>query len=122
VALGLVLEAAGVDDLLGVGEVAGLGVEALFSVVTETLGSEVVASGTGAGDGLSSWASANGVAAAKRAVIATRMIFIWFSPVGQISAAGARPGGTVEARIVGATARLRQGSIAVQDQLAVIVL
>jgi hypothetical protein len=92
VALGLVLEAAGVDDLLGVGEVAGLGVEALFSVVTETLGSEVVASGTEAGDGLSSWASANGVAAAKRAVIATSLIFIWFSPVGQISAAGARPG------------------------------
>jgi hypothetical protein len=98
-------------------------VEALFSVVTETLGSEVVASGTGAGDGLSSWASANGVAAAKRAVIATSVIFIWFSPVGQISAQPGRgPAERFEARIVGATARLRQGSIAVQDQLAVIVL
>jgi hypothetical protein len=84
VALGLVLVAAGEEDLLGVEEGAGLGVEALFSVVTETLGSEAVVSGTGAGDGLSSWATAKGVAAAKRAVVATSMIFIWFSPVGQL--------------------------------------
>jgi hypothetical protein len=76
VALGLLLVAAGDEDLLGEGEVPDLGAGEVFSVVTETLGSEAVASGEAAGDGLSSWAMANGVAAVKRAVMATSMIFI----------------------------------------------
>jgi hypothetical protein len=76
VALGLLLVAAGDEDLLGEGEVPDLGAGEVFSVVTETLGSEAVASGEAAGDGLSSWARASGVAAVKRAVMATSMIFI----------------------------------------------
>jgi hypothetical protein len=80
VALGLVLLTAGDEDLLGEGEVSDLGGGGVLSVVTDTLGSsafsEVVASGEAAGDGLSSWARANGVAAAKRAVMATSVIFI----------------------------------------------
>jgi hypothetical protein len=52
--------------------------------VTETLGSDVlfsvvVISGDAAGEGLSSWARANGAAAAKRTVMAAMVIFIWFS-------------------------------------------
>jgi len=83
VALGLVLVAAGEEDLLGdaVAAVFGAG-EAVFSVVTETLGSwfsAAVASGEAAGDAVSSWARARDVAAAKSAVIATIVIFIWFS-------------------------------------------
>jgi hypothetical protein len=78
-----VLLAAGDEDFVGEGDASGFSDfgagEAVFSVVTETLGSEAVASGEAAGDGLSSWASANGVAAAKRAVMATSVIFIWFS-------------------------------------------
>jgi hypothetical protein len=83
VALGLVLVAAGEEDLVGEGDASDFGAGvAVASVVTETLGScfsEAVASGEAAGDGLSSWARANGVARAKSAVMATIVIFIWFS-------------------------------------------
>ena len=83
VALGLLLVAAGEEDLLGEGVASDLGAgEAVFSVVTDTLGSELVSGfseAVAAGDGLSSWARANGVAAAKSAVMATIVIFIWFS-------------------------------------------
>jgi hypothetical protein len=80
VALGLVL-AAGDEDLLGEGEVsafvAGAG-EALFSVATETVGSEgfsaAVASGDGAGGVLSSWARAIEAAAVKRAAVTARTV------------------------------------------------
>jgi hypothetical protein len=69
--------------LVGEGDAADFGAAvAVASVGTETLGScfsEMVASGEAAGAGLSSWARANGVAAAKSAVRATIMIFIWFS-------------------------------------------
>jgi len=84
VSLGLVL-GAGDEDLVGEGDAADFGAgDAVFSVVTETLGSDVlfsvvVISGDAAGDGLSSWARTKGVAAAKRAVMATIVIFIWFS-------------------------------------------
>jgi hypothetical protein len=62
VALGLLLAAAGEEDLLGEAEAWVLGAgDAVFSVVTDTLGSELVsafseavASGEEAGDGLSS--------------------------------------------------------------------
>jgi hypothetical protein len=86
VALGLGFVAAGEEDLVGEAEASDLGAgDAVFSVVTETLGSdglvsgfsEAVASGAAAGDGLSSWARANGMAAVKSAVMATIMIFIW---------------------------------------------
>ena len=71
--------AAGDEDLLGEVEAAGFGEgEAVFSVVTETLGSDAVASGEAAGDALSSWVRASG-AAAKKATTATSVIFIWFS-------------------------------------------
>ncbi len=86
VVLGLVLAAAGEEDLAGEGETSDFGAgDAVFSVVTDTLGScfsEAVASGDAAGDGLSSCAKANGVAAAKSAVMATIMIFICFSGYG----------------------------------------
>jgi hypothetical protein len=79
--LGLLL-ALGEDDLVGDGEACGFGVgDEVFSVVTETLGSSdlVVSDGEAAGDGLSSWAKANGTAAAKSAVSARTVIFIRFS-------------------------------------------
>jgi hypothetical protein len=83
VALGLVLLAAGEEDFVGEADASDFGAGvAVASVVTETLGScfsEVAASGEVAGDGLSSWARTNGVAKAKSAVMATIMIFIWFS-------------------------------------------
>jgi hypothetical protein len=81
VALGLVFVAAGEEDLVGDASDFGVG-DAVASVGTETLGScfsEAVASGEAPGDWLSSWARANGVAAAKSAVMATIVIFIWFS-------------------------------------------
>ena len=57
-ALGLLLVAAGDEDLAGEGDVSDFGAGvAVASVVTETLGScfsEAVASGEAAGDGLSS--------------------------------------------------------------------
>jgi hypothetical protein len=74
------LFAAGEDDLVGDGEAEGFGVgDSVFSVVTETLGSEVVASGEAAGDGLSSWAKANVTATANNALSARTVIFMWFS-------------------------------------------
>jgi hypothetical protein len=74
-ALGL-LFAEGDADFVGEADDFGFGVgEAAFSVVTETLGS----SGEAAGDGLSSWANANGTAAVNRAVTARTAIFICFS-------------------------------------------
>jgi hypothetical protein len=82
VALGLLLLAAGDEVLVGDGELSDFGAgEAFFSVVTETLGSEAVASGEAAGAGLdvSSWATANGAAAIISAVTARMVIFIWFS-------------------------------------------
>jgi hypothetical protein len=73
-----VLLALGDEDLLGDGEAFGFGVgvgDEVFSVVTETLGSD----GAAAGDGLSSWAKANGTAVAKSAASARTVIFIRFS-------------------------------------------
>ena len=109
VALGLLFVAAGEEDLLGEAEASDFGAgDAVFSVVTETLGSDAVASGEAAGDGLSSCARANGAAAAKSEVMATIMIFIWFSRYG--FGAGASPApNRFEARIVGSAATLRQG-------------
>jgi hypothetical protein len=90
VSLGLGL-VAGDEDFVGEGDAVDFGEaldfgegDAVVSVVTETLGSDVlfsvvVISGDAAGEGLSSWARANGVAAAKRAVMAAMVIFIWFS-------------------------------------------
>src|SRR2546423_12783244 len=65
--------AAGDDDLVGEADASDLGAgDALFSVATETVGSllfsTAVDCGEAAGDGLSSWAKANGVAAANRTV------------------------------------------------------
>ena len=76
VALGLLL-AEGDDDFVGEADDAGFGVgETVFSVVTETLGSPLFSDAVAAGDGLSSWANANGTAAANRAVTARTAIFI----------------------------------------------
>jgi hypothetical protein len=75
------LSAAGGDDLVGFGELLAVGDgETDFSVVTDTLGSEAVASGVGAGVGLDSvsWANANGAAATTSAVTARILIFICF--------------------------------------------
>jgi hypothetical protein len=113
VALGLVFVAAGEEDFVGEGDASDFGAGvAVASVVTETLGScfsEAVASGEAAGDGLSSWATANGMAAAKSAVMAAIMIFIWFSGYGFGAGASAGPALRFEARIVGSGATLRQG-------------
>ncbi len=79
------LFAEGDDFFVAAGEVLRLGAgEAVFSVVTDTLGSVVsvfsgvVASGDDAGAGLdvSSWASAKGAAARMSAVMAATVIFI----------------------------------------------
>src|SRR5882724_7327358 len=79
VALGL-LFAEGDDDFVGEADAAGFGVgETVFSVVTETLGSPLFSDAVAVGDGLSSWANANGTAAANRAVTARTAIFICFS-------------------------------------------
>jgi hypothetical protein len=79
VALGPLLVAAGEEDLVGEGDVSDLGAAvAVASVGTETLGS-CFSGAVASGDGLSSWARAKGVARAKSAVIATMVIFIWFS-------------------------------------------
>ena len=82
------LLAEGDEDFAGEVDAAGLGVgETVFSVVTETLGSDdvlfsdAVSSGDAAGDGLSSWANASGTAPANRAVAARTAIFIG-SPFG----------------------------------------
>jgi hypothetical protein len=75
------LFAAGDGDLFASGErlAAGDG-DADFSVVTDTLGSEAVASGVGAGVGLVSvsWANAKEAAATTSAVTARILIFICF--------------------------------------------
>jgi hypothetical protein len=84
VALALDLGAAGEEDLLGEAEGFGLGLgEAVFSVVTDTDGSDlvvsgVVVSGGAAGDALSSCARASGPAA-NRAARQRKVIFIGFS-------------------------------------------
>jgi hypothetical protein len=81
VALALDLGAAGEEDLLGEVEGFGFGVgEAVFSVVTDTDGSDlvvsrVVVSGGAAGDALSSCARASG-AATNRAARQKKVIFI----------------------------------------------
>jgi len=93
VSLGL-LFAAGDEDFVGEGEAFGFGVgETVFAVVTDTLGSdelvlaEAVNSGDAAGEGLSSWAKARGVPAAKRSAVRARtMVFIWL-PLVDLSAA-----------------------------------
>ena len=75
------LFADGEDDLVASGEALTVGDgDADLSVVTETLGSEAVASGLGAGVGLNSvsWARANGAAATTSAVTARILIFICF--------------------------------------------
>ena len=55
VALGLLFVVAGEEDMLGEAGASDFGAgDAVFSVVTETLGSDAVASGEAAGDGLSS--------------------------------------------------------------------
>jgi hypothetical protein len=72
---------AGEEDLVASGELFAVGDgEADFSVVTDTLGSEAVASGVGAGVGLDSvsWASAKGAVAITSVVMARSVIFIWF--------------------------------------------
>ena len=75
-ALGLDFAAAGEDDLLAVADGWGLGDgEALFSVVTDTVGSAAV----GSGEGLSSWARAS-ERAAKRVLRQATVVFIEFSP------------------------------------------
>jgi len=74
----------GDEDFAGDGEGDALDFgagDAVFSVVTETLGSDVLfsvvlISGEAAGDGLSSWARANGAVATKRTVMATIVIFM----------------------------------------------
>jgi hypothetical protein len=76
--------AAGDDDLVGEAEAVDFGAgDALFSVVTETVGSLLFSaaldSGEAAGDGLSSWANATGTAAANSVITARTVIFIWFS-------------------------------------------
>jgi len=79
--LGLLL-AAGDEDFVGEGDAVGFGEGgAVFSVVTETVGSSdaLFSAGDAAGEGLFSWANANGAAAAKSAVRARTVIFIWFS-------------------------------------------
>ena len=118
VALGLDFVAAGEEDLLGEAVVSGFGDgEAVFSVVTDTVGSEGVVSGSGVG--LSSWANARG-AAARRAVRQRTVIFIGFSwliwrPEGRLPR-------VIEGRILGSGTMLRQGPIRSQNPLAVIVL
>jgi hypothetical protein len=80
VSVGL-LFGAGEEDLVASGELVAVGDgEADFSVVIDTLGSEAVASGVGAGVGLDSvsWASARGAVATASAVMARSAIFIWF--------------------------------------------
>src|SRR5213075_2025166 len=109
VALGLLL-AEGDDDFVGEVDGAGFGVgEMVFSVVTETLGSPLFSDAVAAGDGLSSWANANGTAAAHRAVTARTAIFICFS---FWTFAGVPSLGSpyqFEGRIVGGGRKKRQG-------------
>src|SRR5687767_7131775 len=95
VALGLLLAAGGDESLVAAGELAGFGLgEASFSVLIDTLGSadsvfsETVISGdtSGAGVAVSSWASANGTAAAISRVMARMVFFIGFVLCGVLAA------------------------------------
>jgi hypothetical protein len=88
VGLGLLLAVDGEDDFFGEGDVSVLGVGLVFCVVTETVGSDAVASGEAAGEGLSSCARANDMAAAKKVVRATSVIFIWFFCFGLLQTLG----------------------------------
>src|SRR3954454_11389431 len=103
-----VLFADGDEDFLGDAETSAFGLgDAVFSVVTETVGSEADASGEAAGDGLSSWATANR-APANSVVRARAVIFIWFSLVEFGGRARARVSLSIERRIVGSSPTLRQ--------------
>src|ERR1041384_8040134 len=76
-----VLLADGDEDFFGEADASTLGLgDAVFSVATDTVVSEAEASGDAAGDGLSSWATANR-APANSVVRARTVIFIWFSLV-----------------------------------------
>src|SRR5688500_18448283 len=95
VALGLLLVAGGDDSLAGAGELVGFGLgEASLSVLIDTLGSadsvfsETVISGddSGAGVAVSSWASANGAAAANSRLMARMVFFICFVLCGVLAA------------------------------------
>jgi hypothetical protein len=122
VGLGLVLVAAGDEDLLGDGDASaflGAG-EAVFSVVTDTLGSSdfsgAVASGEAAGEALSSWATATGAAAAKRAVRARIVSFMMDLLLKRAAGKSVDPAPvSLEARIVWSGPILRQGRITAQD-------
>jgi hypothetical protein len=71
-----VLFADGDEDFFGDADASAFGLgEAVFSVVTETVGSEAVASGDAAGEALSSWATANR-APANSVVRARTVIFM----------------------------------------------
>src|SRR5437868_13933350 len=79
--LGLLL-AAGDEDFAGEGDAVGFGESgAVFSVVTEAVGSSdgLFSVGVAAGEGLCSWANANGAAAGKSAVGVRVVSLIRFS-------------------------------------------
>jgi hypothetical protein len=117
-----VLFADGDEDFFGDADASAFGLgEAVFSVVTETVGSDVVASGEAAGDALSSWARANR-APANSVVSARTVIFIWFSLVEFGGSSRARVRLSIEGRIVGSGLVLRQAEFPAQKPLAMIVL
>lgn len=117
-----VLFADGDEDFFGDADASAFGLgDAVFSVATETVVSAVVASGDAAGDGLSSWATAN-KAPANSVVRAKTVIFIWFSLVEFGGSSRARVRLSIEARIVGSGSALRQAGIPPQNPLAMIVL
>lgn len=126
VALGLDLVDADEEDLLGEADDCGFGLgEAVFSVVTDTEGSDlvvvgVVTSGGGAGDALSSCVNAS-PAVANRAARQRTVIFIG-SPKVDLAVRSPGCAGRYEGRILVSPAILRQGRIALQNPLAVIVL
>jgi hypothetical protein len=96
-----VLFAEGDEDFFGDADASAFGLgDAVFSVVTETVGSEADASGEAAGDGLSSWARANR-APANSVVTARTVIFIWFSLVEFGGSSRARVRLSIEGRILG---------------------
>jgi hypothetical protein len=119
VALGL-LFADGDADFVGEADDFGFGVgETVFSVVTETLGSLRFSDAVASGEGLSSWAYANGTTAANRVARARTAIFIWFSFGGTPDR---DPVISFEGRIVGGSRKKGQGSNSPQNLLAMIVL
>jgi hypothetical protein len=114
--------AEGDEDFFGDADASAFGLgDAVFSVVTETVVSEAVASGEAAGDGLSSWAPANR-APANSVVRARTVIFIWFSLVEFGGSSRARVRLSIEGRIVGSRLVLRQAEFPAQKPLAMIVL